>query len=78
MFEAPGYPNGGTNVFLRKALDAFGAERVMWASDISANQTGESWAELLFAIRNNPDLSLREKEHVLGGTTRNWLGWEAT
>ncbi len=78
MFDAAGYPNEGTNAFLRKALNAFGVERIMWASDISANQTGESWAELLFAIRNNQDLSQREKECVLGATARNWLGWEAS
>jgi hypothetical protein len=32
-------------------VSALGAERVMWASAISANQTGESCAELLFAAR---------------------------
>jgi predicted TIM-barrel fold metal-dependent hydrolase len=77
MFDAAGYPNEGTRPYLRKALDAFGAERVMWASDISANQTGESWAELLFAIRDNPDLREREKEYVLGRTAREWLNWPA-
>ena len=75
MFDVPGYPNDGLRPFLRKALNAFGAERIMWASDISANQTGESWAELLFAIRENPDLSPAGKEHVLGRTARAWLGW---
>ena len=75
MFDDPGYPNAGTRPYLRKALAAFGAERVMWASDISANMTGESWAELLFAIRTNPDLSDAERALVLGGTARQWLGW---
>ena len=76
MFDAGGFPNEGSRPFLRKALDAFGAERVMWASDVSANQTGESWAELIFSIRNDPGLSESEKEHVLGRTARNWLNWE--
>jgi len=75
MFDAAGYPNLGARPFLRKALDAFGAERVMWASDISANQTGESWAELIFAIRENPDMTEEEKEWVLGKTARTWLDW---
>jgi L-fuconolactonase len=78
MFDKPGYPNEGTRPFLRKALNAFGAERVMWASDISANMTGETWAELLFAIRNNPDLSNEEREYILGRTARNWLDWKAS
>jgi predicted TIM-barrel fold metal-dependent hydrolase len=77
MFSAGGYPNAGTRPFLRKALDAFGADRVMWASDISANQTGESWAELIFAVRNNPDLSANEIEWVMGKSARKWLNWEA-
>ena len=75
MFDAAGYPNLAARPFLRKALDAFGAERVMWASDISANQTGESWAELIFAITENPELSAEEREWVMGKTARKCLGW---
>lgn len=75
MFDVPGYPNEALRPFLRKALNAFGAERIMWASDISANQTGESWAELLFAVRENPELSQSEKEYMLGRTARTWLDW---
>jgi predicted TIM-barrel fold metal-dependent hydrolase len=78
MFDAPGYPNAGTRPYLRKALDAFGAERVMWSSDVSANMTGESWAELLFAVRDNPDLSKAERDQILGRTARAWLNWEAS
>lgn len=77
MFDAAGYPNAATRPFLRRALDAFGPERVMWASDISANQTGETWAELLFALRTNPDLSEHELAQLLGRTARTWLSWEA-
>lgn len=76
MFDAAGYPNLAARPFLRKALDAFGAERVMWASDISANQTGESWAELIFAVTENPELSAEEKEWVMGRTARTWLRWD--
>lgn len=77
MFGAAGYPNAGARPFLRKALDAFGSERVMWASDISFNQTGETWAELLFALRTNPDLSEHERAQLLGRTARTWLNWDA-
>lgn len=75
MFDAAGYPNLAARPYLRKAIDAFGADRVMWASDITASQTGESWAELLFAVRENPELSAREREWLLGGTARKWLAW---
>lgn len=76
MFDAGGYPNAATRPFLRKALGTFGAERVMWASDITANPTGESWAELLFAIVENPELSAEEREWLLGKTARQWLNWD--
>ena len=76
MFDAAGYPNLAARPYLRKALDAFGAERVMWASDISANQTGESWAELIFAITDTPELRPGECEWVMGKTARTWLNWE--
>lgn len=76
MFDAAGYPNLAARPFLRRAVDAFGAERVMWASDISANQTGESWAELIFAITENPDVSTEECEWIMGKTARLWLNWQ--
>jgi L-fuconolactonase len=77
MFEQPGYPGEGLWPILRKALDRFGAERIMWASDASANQTGESWAMLLFAVLGNPNLSAAERAALLGGTVRAWLNWPA-
>lgn len=77
MFEAPGYPGEGLWRILRKALDRFGADRIMWASDASANQSGESWAMLLFGVLGNPDLSPAEREALLGGTVRAWLNWPA-
>ena len=76
-FAAAGYPNLAARPYLRRAIDAFGAERVMWASDISANQTGESWAQLLFAVADNPELTAEERAWVLGRTARRWLDWES-
>ncbi len=77
MFDMPGYPHLGLRPWLRKAVDAFGAERVMWAGDAQTNSSGESWAELLFTIREDPGLSDGEKALVLGGTAREWLDWPA-
>lgn len=77
IFEAPAFPNDALRPILRKVLNAFGAERVMWASDITAIQTGESWAEVLFSLRSNPDLSSQEREDLLGRTARRWLSWDA-
>jgi predicted TIM-barrel fold metal-dependent hydrolase len=77
MFETPGYPGEGLWPIMRKAIDRFGAERLMWASDVSANQTGETWAELLFGVLANPYLSPHERECILGRTIRKWLDWPA-
>jgi L-fuconolactonase len=77
MFETPGYPGHDLRPILRMALDRFGQDRIIWASDVSANQTGESWAMLLFSMMGNPDLSEAEREAVLGGTARAWLNWPA-
>jgi L-fuconolactonase len=75
IFDAPRYPNEGARPYLRKLLNAFGAERVLWASDYTTLSTGETWAEVLFAMINNPELSASELEQVLGKTIRTWLNW---
>ena len=75
MFDSPVYPGEGLWPILRKAISCFGAERVMWASDYSVNQMGEDWAEILFGVKGNPDLSDRECAAVLGETIRTWLNW---
>jgi L-fuconolactonase len=77
MFETPGYPGEGLMPILRKALDAFGKDRLMWASDASANQSGETWAMLLFGMIGNTDLTEAERAAILGGTARTLLNWPA-
>ena len=75
MFDAPAWPGEGLWPLLRRTLDAFGANRVFWASDYSVNQRGESWAELLFSVRGCPLLDDGERTQVLGGGLRTWLDW---
>ena len=77
MFDQPAWPGDGLWPILRKAIDAFGADRVMWASDFSVNQRGESWADLLYGVLGNPNLSDAERQGVLGGALRKWLDWPA-
>lgn len=77
MFDLPAWPGDDLWPILRRAVDVLGADRVMWASDYSVNQRGESWAELLFGVRGNPLLTEAERGAVLGGTARAWLDWPA-
>ena len=77
MFDKPVWPGEGLWPILRQTIDAFGASRVMWASDFSVNQRGESWADLLYGVLGDPDLSAEEREWVLGKSIRTWLEWPA-
>jgi 2-polyprenyl-6-methoxyphenol hydroxylase-like FAD-dependent oxidoreductase len=64
---------------LRKVIDAFGVERVMWASDYtqSRNETGYSWAHTLHYLLDSDQLSETEKEWLLGRSVRQVLRWPA-
>ena len=75
MFDTPAWPGEGLWPILRRALDGFGAQRVMWASDFSVNQRGESWADLLYGVKGDPGLSVAERDWVLGGALRRWIDW---
>ncbi len=75
MFGIRDYPSEGLRPILRRAIAAFGANRIMWASDHGGNQTGETWGELVHYIRDNPDLSAEEKRWIMGGTVRAVLDW---
>ena len=75
MFDRPAWPGEGLWPILRRAIAAYGAARVMWASDYSVNQRGESWAELLYGVLGDPDLTHDEREWVLGKSLRSWLDW---
>ncbi|ULP42623.1 amidohydrolase family protein [Mycobacterium lentiflavum] len=71
------YPFSDLEPKLRRAIDAFGPQRVMWASDYTMTRHRASWAENLFSIRDSSSLSQAEKAWVLGGTARRILKWPA-
>jgi L-fuconolactonase len=77
MFDRPAWPGDGLWPILHNAISAFGAERVMWASDYSVNQRGESWADLLYGVKADPGLSEEQRSGVLGGALRKWIDWPA-
>jgi L-fuconolactonase len=71
------YPYRDVMPLLRQAIDAFGVERIMWASDytIARDQNGNSWAECLYYLLDSDQLSRTEKEWLLGGSARQVLRW---
>lgn len=76
-FEKPAFPGAGLKAYLRKAISAFGVERILWASDYSTIQTGECWAEHLFGMLGNDDLDSNELRMIMGGNARRLLRWPA-
>jgi predicted TIM-barrel fold metal-dependent hydrolase len=71
------YPYRDVMPLLRQALDAFGVERVMWASDytVARDQNANSWAQCLYYLLDSDQLSRTEKEWLLGGSARHILNW---
>jgi L-fuconolactonase len=71
------YPYRDLLPLLRQAIDAFGADRIMWASDytVARDQNQNSWAECLYHVLGSEQLSRSEKEWILGGTVRRLLDW---
>ncbi len=48
----------------------------MWASDKTVT-FGYRWGDLLYSLRDDPELSSEEKAWLLGGTARKVLNWPA-
>lgn len=60
-----------------QALDAFGPDRVLWAADVTHEETNAPWGRLLSFVQDNPALSQGDKEWVLGRTARQLFKWDA-
>lgn len=67
------YPFRSLHPHIRRAIDAFGAERCMWGSDLSRLSCPYAdWARITDALEF---LSEPEKELLMGMSLANWLGW---
>jgi len=75
MFGELDYPSPGLIPYLRRAIDAFGADRIMWASDRGGNQTGETWDQLLHYLLDSDGITDVEKTWIFGKTIRSVLDW---
>lgn len=75
-FRKFGDPDKARREGLVQAVEAFGADRVMWASDVSFEESQASWSELLSFVRDHPGLSEGDRAWVLGRTARRVHRWE--
>lgn len=70
------YPFEGTHQPLRRIVDAYGADRLLWASDFTIREHEVAWVDRLLSVRESPVLKREEKAWILGRTARKVLGWQ--
>nr|WP_240746169.1 amidohydrolase family protein [Cupriavidus oxalaticus] len=75
-FRRHAQPHQARQRALVDAVQAFGADRVMWAGDVSFEESNASWSELLSFVRDHPGLSEDDRAGVLGRTARRAYRWE--
>ncbi len=77
LLSAEEYPYRDVLPLLRKAINAFSVERILWASDytVARDRNGNSWAQCLYYLLDTDQLTTTEKEWILGGTLRKVLDW---
>ena len=76
-FASGPYPFAGLHAELARAIDAFGIERVVWASDFTHERSGCTWSDLLHYCRDAAALSGGDREWLLGKGARTLFRWEA-
>jgi predicted TIM-barrel fold metal-dependent hydrolase len=74
-FPSTGYPFREWDPYLKAAVEHFGAQRIMWASDFTEDRGKCTWAESLFYLRNTPVLAQSDREWILGRTVRTLFNW---
>jgi L-fuconolactonase len=74
-FPTTAFPYPEWDPFLKAAVERFGPERMMWASDFTEMRGKCTWAEVLFYLRSTKVLSDSDREWILGRTVRTLLKW---
>jgi predicted TIM-barrel fold metal-dependent hydrolase len=64
------YPYADMRPYLLQALEAFGRERIMWASDWSQHKLQQSWAQSFWWLLESDELSADDKAWLLGRSAR--------
>jgi L-fuconolactonase len=60
---------------LHRVLAAFGPERMMWGSDNTRTASLHTYFEAVAYIRDTGEISIPDKEKLLGGTLRRIFRW---
>jgi predicted TIM-barrel fold metal-dependent hydrolase len=75
--SAQAFPYRDVVEHLLRVIDAFGMERVMWASDYTESRRDQTWAQSLHYLRYSDLLTEVQKEWLLGRSVRHVLDWPA-
>jgi predicted TIM-barrel fold metal-dependent hydrolase len=69
------FPHEDIGRYLRRFIDEFGADRILWGSDSTQTRGKDTWAQSLLYIEASTLITAEEKEWVLGKTAQRILGW---
>ena len=61
---------------MHEVIAAFGPERLLWGSDYTRIKGRRTYAELLDFLLHTSEISQSDKELMLAGAARRWLGWQ--
>jgi predicted TIM-barrel fold metal-dependent hydrolase len=73
-YSSEPYPYRGLHKYVRRVFEAFGPDRLFWASDVTRLTSTYRQSATLFT-EELPFLNERDKELVMGEALCNWLGW---
>jgi predicted TIM-barrel fold metal-dependent hydrolase len=69
------YPYPSLHGYLHQVYDAFGPERIFWASDLTRMSCTYREVVTLFT-EGIPWLSLQDRRLIMGASVCRWLGWQ--
>ncbi|MGH7029720.1 MAG: amidohydrolase family protein, partial [Stellaceae bacterium] len=74
-YSSEPYPYRNIHQYIRQIVDAFGAQRCFWGTDITRMPCSYRQCVTMFT-EELPWLQGRDKELVMGRAIREWIGWK--
>lgn len=68
------YPFRDMHPFIERVVEAFGAERVLWGTDLTRKACPYHEAITMFT-KELPFLDQAQLEQIMGGAATRWIGW---
>ena len=68
------YPFRDMHPFIERVVDAFGAERTLWGTDLTRKACSYQEAITMFT-QELPFLNQAQLDQIMGGAATRWIGW---